>query len=54
MGETVIDGVVLQEASGESVIMTNTEQFEEAGNSRSFVVKKLIKRGKSYFLLTTQ
>eukprot|EP00092_Neocalanus_flemingeri_P029509 GFUD01032042.1.p1 GENE.GFUD01032042.1~~GFUD01032042.1.p1 ORF type:complete len:673 (+),score=157.51 GFUD01032042.1:250-2019(+) len=50
MSEAVIDGIVLQEASGEQVILTDITQIEVT-DTTSFVITKIVRRGKSYFKL---
>ena len=46
MGESGVDGIVIVEAE-DQVILTDIEQLEVS--SSSYVVSKIVKRGKTYF-----
>ena len=52
MNESEIDGIVLEEQTGDQAILTDIEQIDTSQYS-SFSVSKLFKRGKSYFKLVS-
>ena len=45
---SVITGIVLEEASGEQILVTQVDQIDVEG-CPNYIVKKLVKRGKQYF-----
>ena len=51
MGESDVDGIVIVEAE-DQVILTDIEQLEVI--SSSYVVSKIVKRGKTYFKLVNK